>query len=175
MKLRALALLAVLHLLAATFFLHACGWGFPLDDAWGHLVYGRALATWQGLAYNPGQPEAGVTSPLWTYLCALPAGLVEWHVLARITTRLDERELDVDPGLAQGGRDELGLGGRLGASARGESQRPHRAVGPAQPRSKRSTTAAKHSAVSAPLDRAVRTRMPFFRARVTPAVQRNRA
>src|SRR4029079_2835524 len=83
MKLRALVLLAVLHLLAAAFFLHACGWGFPLDDAWGHLVYGRALATWQGLAYNPGQPEAGVTSRLWTYLCARPAGLVEWHVLAR--------------------------------------------------------------------------------------------
>jgi hypothetical protein len=83
MKLRALALLAVLHLLAAAFFLRACGPGFPLDDAWGHLVYGRALATWQGLAYNTGQPEAGVTSPLWTYLCALPAGLVEWHVIAR--------------------------------------------------------------------------------------------
>src|SRR5882672_2158325 len=83
MKLRVLALVAGLHLLAAVLFLSRCGPGFPLDDAWGHLVYGRSLATLQGLAYNPGQPEAGVTSPLWTYLCALPAGLVEWHVLAR--------------------------------------------------------------------------------------------
>jgi arabinofuranosyltransferase len=83
MKLRALALLAMLHLLVAALFLQPCGPGFPLDDAWGHLVYGRSLASLEGLAYNPGQPEAGVTSPLWTYLCALPAGLVEWGVVER--------------------------------------------------------------------------------------------
>lgn len=83
MKPRALALLAMLHLLAAALFLRGCGPGFPLDDAWGHLVYGRALALLQGLSYNPGQPEAGVTSPLWTYLCAVPAGLVEWGLLDR--------------------------------------------------------------------------------------------
>jgi len=83
MTLRTLVLLGVLHLLAAGLFLGGCGWGFPLDDSWGHLVYGRALATLEGLSYNPGQPEAGVTSPLWTYLVALPAGLVEWGLIER--------------------------------------------------------------------------------------------
>jgi len=82
MKLRALALLGVLHLLAAALFLYRCGPGFPLDDSWGHLVYARSLATFQGLCYNPGQPEAGVTSPLWTYMSAVPAGLAEWGLLA---------------------------------------------------------------------------------------------
>jgi hypothetical protein len=83
MKLRVLALVAGLHLLAAVLFLGRCGPGFPLDDAWGHLAYGRSLATLQGLSYNAGEPEAGVTSPLWTYLCAVPAGLVEWGLLRR--------------------------------------------------------------------------------------------
>lgn len=83
MKLRVLALVAGLQLLAAVLFLSRCGPGFPLDDAWGHLVYGRSLATLQGLSYNPGEPEAGVTSPLWTYLCAVPAGLVEWGLQPR--------------------------------------------------------------------------------------------
>jgi hypothetical protein len=83
MSKRALVLLGVLHVLAAGLFLGAGAVGFPLDDAWGHLVYGRSLATLEGLAYNPGTPEAGVTSPLWTYLAALPAGLVEWGLLER--------------------------------------------------------------------------------------------
>lgn len=78
MSLRVLALLALLNLLAGWAFLSGSGPGFPLDDAWGHLVYGRALATGDGFSYNPGQPEAGVTSPLWTALSALPAGVVEW-------------------------------------------------------------------------------------------------
>jgi hypothetical protein len=80
---RALGLLGVLHVLAAGLFLAGSPAGFPLDDAWGHLVYGRSLATLQGLAYNPGVPEAGVTSPLWTYLATLPAGLAEWGLLER--------------------------------------------------------------------------------------------
>lgn len=42
--------------------------GFPLDDAWIHLVYARSLATLDGFAYNPGVPEAGFTSPLWALL-----------------------------------------------------------------------------------------------------------
>jgi hypothetical protein len=78
MSTRVLAALAPLHVLATWLFLHACGPGFPLDDAWGHLVYGRAVSVGQGFAYNPGQPEAGVTSPLWTLMAALPAGLTEW-------------------------------------------------------------------------------------------------
>jgi hypothetical protein len=78
MSTRVLAALAPLHVLATWLFLHACGPGFPLDDAWGHMVYGRALSLGQGFAYNPGQPEAGVTAPLWTMIAALPAGLTEW-------------------------------------------------------------------------------------------------
>ena len=44
--------------------------GFPLDDAWIHMVYARALADFQGFAYNPGQLETGATSPLWVVLLA---------------------------------------------------------------------------------------------------------
>ncbi len=39
--------------------------GFPLDDAWIHMVYARSLSLLQGFAYNPGQAETGSTSPLW--------------------------------------------------------------------------------------------------------------
>ena len=60
---------------------------------------------------------------------ALATDRVEGHVLARVTARLDERQLDVEPGLAECGGDEFGLGCRLGAPAGGESQRPHRAGG----------------------------------------------
>lgn len=42
--------------------------GFPLDDAWIHMVYARSLAALQGFAYNPGQLETGATSPLWATL-----------------------------------------------------------------------------------------------------------
>lgn len=78
MSLRVLLVLLPLHLLAGWLFLRDCGPGFPLDDAWGHLVYGRAVALGEGFEYNPGQPEAGVSAPLWTLLTALPAGVVEW-------------------------------------------------------------------------------------------------
>ncbi|MCH2173098.1 hypothetical protein MK489_20150 [Myxococcota bacterium] len=44
--------------------------GFPLDDAWIHLVYAESLANFQGLSYNTAQPEAGFTSPLWVFLLA---------------------------------------------------------------------------------------------------------
>jgi hypothetical protein len=42
---------------------------FPLDDAWIHRVYARALATGHGFAYNDAQ-EAGCTSPLWVVVTA---------------------------------------------------------------------------------------------------------
>jgi len=43
---------------------------FPLDDAWIHRVYSRALAYGHGFAYNVGQQEAGSTSPLWSVVSA---------------------------------------------------------------------------------------------------------
>lgn len=45
--------------------------GFPLDDAWIHQVYARNLGTGGGLAFFPGQPSGGSTSPLWTLLLSL--------------------------------------------------------------------------------------------------------
>ncbi len=42
--------------------------GFPLDDAWIHQVFARNLAQRGEFSYNPGQPVAGSTSPLWTVL-----------------------------------------------------------------------------------------------------------
>jgi hypothetical protein len=42
--------------------------GFPLDDAWIHMVYARSLAGLHGFAYNPGQLETGSTSPLWAVM-----------------------------------------------------------------------------------------------------------
>lgn len=47
------------------------GWrGFPLDDAWIHLVYARSVATRLLPEYNPGQLESGMSSPLWVLLNA---------------------------------------------------------------------------------------------------------
>jgi hypothetical protein len=43
---------------------------FPLDDAWTHQVYARSLAGFHGFDYNPGQAEAGSTSPLWAIVSA---------------------------------------------------------------------------------------------------------
>ncbi len=45
--------------------------GFPLDDAWIHSVYGRELLRGGSLAYNPAEPAAGETSPLWAVFSAL--------------------------------------------------------------------------------------------------------
>jgi len=44
--------------------------GLPLDDSWIHPVYARSFAGFEGFAYNPGQQEAGFTSPLWVMLLA---------------------------------------------------------------------------------------------------------
>ena len=49
---------------------------FPLDDAWIHRVYAQSFATGHGFAYNPGQQEAGATSPLWAIVTA-PAHWLE--------------------------------------------------------------------------------------------------
>lgn len=47
--------------------------GAPLDDTWIHLQFARNLAAGAGFSYNPGQPTAGSTAPLWTVLLAVPA------------------------------------------------------------------------------------------------------
>jgi hypothetical protein len=46
------------------------GLGFPLDDAWIHQTYARNLAQHGDWAFNPGEPSAGATSPLWVLLLA---------------------------------------------------------------------------------------------------------
>ncbi|NLF15366.1 MAG: hypothetical protein GX597_26550, partial [Anaerolineaceae bacterium] len=45
--------------------------GFPLDDAWIHQTYARNLAATGQLAYLPGQPSAGSTSPSWSFLLSV--------------------------------------------------------------------------------------------------------
>lgn len=45
--------------------------GFPLDDAWIHMVYGRAVAQKGYLAYNDGIASTGCTSPLWACLIGI--------------------------------------------------------------------------------------------------------
>ena len=45
--------------------------GFPLDDGWIHQTYARNLAHTGQMAYLPGQPSAGSTSPLWTGLVSI--------------------------------------------------------------------------------------------------------
>ncbi|MEO0078107.1 MAG: hypothetical protein ABIK86_03800 [candidate division WOR-3 bacterium] len=45
--------------------------GFPLDDPWIHLTFARNLAQGRGFSFNPGEPVAGSTAPLWTLILAL--------------------------------------------------------------------------------------------------------
>ncbi|MCP4573549.1 MAG: hypothetical protein GY838_14420 [bacterium] len=73
-----LLLLVLLHAGTAGLFLANTGsdtdaaWtGVPLDDAWIHFVYARNLVDHGGLLFNPGEPEAGFTSPLWILLLGL--------------------------------------------------------------------------------------------------------
>ena len=42
--------------------------GFPLDDSWIHMVFARNTAHGDFFAYNPHEPIAGSTSPLWVFL-----------------------------------------------------------------------------------------------------------
>jgi hypothetical protein len=53
--------------------------GFPLDDSWIHQVFARNLASGHGFSFNPGQPIAGATAPLWTLLLA-----ITWSALGPI-------------------------------------------------------------------------------------------
>ncbi|MEM7200867.1 MAG: hypothetical protein AAF628_11405 [Planctomycetota bacterium] len=78
-------LLALLHCgLAAVFLLgrasgtDAAWTGFPLDDAWIHMVYGQSVAEHGLPYYNPGQLESGFTSPLWVIVAAAAHVLASW-------------------------------------------------------------------------------------------------
>jgi hypothetical protein len=44
------------------------GLNLPSDDAWIHQVFARNLARDGRFEYNPGEPSAGVTAPIWTAL-----------------------------------------------------------------------------------------------------------
>jgi len=44
--------------------------GVPLDDSWIHFQFARNLARGDGFSFNPRQPTAGSTAPLWTLLLA---------------------------------------------------------------------------------------------------------
>lgn len=46
-------------------------WGFALDDSWIHATMARNLATGHGFSFNPGEPVAGSTAPIYTALLAL--------------------------------------------------------------------------------------------------------
>ncbi len=46
------------------------GVGLPLDDAWIHIRFAMNLAAGHGFAFNPGEPLAGSTSPLWVVILA---------------------------------------------------------------------------------------------------------
>jgi len=65
--------LLLFHLFASSYLLHQ---GFPLDDSWIHAVYAREFARTGLLAYNPGVPATGETSPLWALFLAIPHKLV---------------------------------------------------------------------------------------------------
>lgn len=47
------------------------GLGLPLDDAWIHQTYARNLALLHEWSFLPGQPSAGSTAPLWSFLISL--------------------------------------------------------------------------------------------------------
>jgi len=55
--------------------------GFPLDDSWIHAVYARELGRSGMLAYNPGVPATGETSPLWAVVLALPHTVASTHAV----------------------------------------------------------------------------------------------
>jgi len=104
MSLRILLLLVVLHAAAGFAFLKDTGEGFPLDDTWLHMVYARSFGEGRGFAYNEGQPETGVTAPLWTALLEVPVGLSEFvadqqAALAAEGGVLAPREGRPDPGV----------------------------------------------------------------------------
>jgi hypothetical protein len=72
MSLRIALLFVVAHGVMGYAFLRDSGPGFPLDDTWLHMVYARSFGEGLGFAFNPGQPETGITAPIWTTLLSIP-------------------------------------------------------------------------------------------------------
>jgi hypothetical protein len=50
--------------------------GYPLDDAWIHIVYGESFSQGDFFSFNPGEKSSGSTSPLW--VAVLGAVLALW-------------------------------------------------------------------------------------------------
>jgi hypothetical protein len=98
----AILLIAALYLLAGR---RAAGEaGLPLDDAWIHARLARTLAAGRGFAFNPGEPSAASSAPLWTLLLSVPSaaglpfpwasylvGLASTAALAAVAHRLAAR------------------------------------------------------------------------------------
>ncbi len=70
-----LILIVALQLVVAAFYMLSTGSGeaaglrgFPLDEGWVRAVYARNFAQGFEFAFNPGEAEAGATSPLWVVL-----------------------------------------------------------------------------------------------------------
>ncbi len=81
----ALCGLAALHIAAPPYLF---GQGFPLDDAWIHAVYAREFARSGALAYNPGVPATGETSPLWAIVLAVPHAIAGTSIAVLLTKLL---------------------------------------------------------------------------------------
>jgi hypothetical protein len=71
------AILLALGVVVTVFFLTSRSAGgdwawtqLPLDDDWIHLAYADNLVEHGGFHYNPGEPEAGMSSPLWVVMLA---------------------------------------------------------------------------------------------------------
>lgn len=66
-------LVSALFAVMASVFVAGDAWGrgFPLDDAWIHMVYGLSLSEGGGFSYNAGSAGSGATSPLWAVVAAL--------------------------------------------------------------------------------------------------------
>jgi arabinofuranosyltransferase len=49
----------------------AGSWGYCLDDSWIYATFARNLATGHGFSFNPGEPVAGATGPLYAFILSI--------------------------------------------------------------------------------------------------------